>query len=868
MRHSQNEELLSMVNLSLETMDDYGMIEPTDVGTVSVDYDSKDDLKRKNNRWDHEETVCLLNLIKENNFINRYSVIKMSTLLCQMMQTRGYNRTDKQIQMKLTTLRKNYLTFTRQKVNSNNIKECPFYKELCEIYKNADDTNGYDSDEYENDDECLIKFPDDPVEWTKAEVQKMLNQIKYMKLKNELTLTFFSPVAVKMIAEAMQKFGYDRSVNSVKNALLKLRTMYIDYKMGCENNENPQECIFYSCLDMYWGKEFKKCLLREKRRVKAEEPWSTEETIVLLTCIRDLNIVEEAYKNTEKSAEDVRLAIEKQGFNRTKQQIMQRLIQLKKDFVSVHTSCSEAGALQKFPFYILYKKLFERHITEEIIRSNTKNVPLVSSKDSNDQWKNEEVSLLLKTVQEITSKSQMNDSLEDEKLQKLVKVLSQAGHQKTADQIKRKLALLKNSYLKCNQDNSSEKDIVNCPFYNELHNIFHTPVSDQSYTNVKFENGCLGTGENKVNDKVTVVPNKCINAWFPVESIIDDDGTCHSASHKPTNIGAISNTEQKQEETISATLSDNGDSKEENRTIAEDPSFSFFPQTLNVIDLEDHIPSCIIDNVALHQEVETTTEENDLDCSKVITAEKSEGQISLDLSTSFTLSSPADEDGQPLSKKPRILEEEKIGKTNKIVLRRVDGPPSCLNISKSTSKFVRLIVAHDSPNSKSNLVDHITAHIKPLSLNTTAATLNSTVNSQPNSPVDRLETVKLNNEKLLKEYVMAQERQSGETLSKLVVTQEPITNGPSDYLLNGSSSTGDNSKDKISESITEAVQSMMKHDEVMQDRHHSWMEQQFEIQRKHEEEQNKIMVKELQELRKCIGYLIASKMPHANNQHR
>ena len=155
-------------------------------------------------------------------------------------------------------------------------------------------------------------------------------------------------------------------------------------------------------------------------------------------------------------------------------------------------------------------------------------------------WTKEEVRLLLKTVQELTSRTKANDSLEDEKLQTLVKVLSEAGYRKTAEQIKHKLALLKNSYLKCNLEDSSEKDIFECPFYNELHGIFHTPVSDEryefiqnllsenmdlstskfsdhSYTHIKFGNS---SGEGRINDKVTVLPNKSLDTWFPVESIM------------------------------------------------------------------------------------------------------------------------------------------------------------------------------------------------------------------------------------------------------------------------------------------------------------------------------------------------------------
>lgn len=154
-------------------------------------------------------------------------------------------------------------------------------------------------------------------------------------------------------------------------------------------------------------------------------------------------------------------------------------------------------------------------------------------------WTKDEVKLLLKTVRHLKSKSKLSNCLEDEKLQRLRYVLKGAGYIKTTEQIKHKLALLKNSYMKCNLEDSSERDIFECPFYNELHDIFLTPVSDEryefiqsllsesldmfeskvsdhSYTNTKFGHS---SGESRSNDKVTVIPNKCLDTWFPVESI-------------------------------------------------------------------------------------------------------------------------------------------------------------------------------------------------------------------------------------------------------------------------------------------------------------------------------------------------------------
>lgn len=371
-----------MVNIPLLTMDDYGLLEPTDVGTMTIDYDPKEESKKRVTRWDSEEVVCMLTLMKEHNFVSRYSVNKMSALLSQLMIKKGWNRTERQVHLKLTMLRKNYLACERQKVETGVLKECPFYKELCEVYRDVNNSNDIDSEDYDtsSQEEFLVKFPNDQIDWSKGEVQKMLNIIKSMKLKNELTLTFFSPVAVRMIAESMQSAGFDRNSEQIKNALINLRTMYIDYKIGFDNNENPTECMFYSCLDLFWGREYKKCHLKEKKKIRSDGSWSTEETIVLLTLIQDLNIAEDAYINTEKAAEDLRQSLAENGYCRSQQQIMSRLDELKLEFIRVDRTHAESEAVQQFPFYNLYRKLFERQFTCEMM--NQANLSSDAEKDS------------------------------------------------------------------------------------------------------------------------------------------------------------------------------------------------------------------------------------------------------------------------------------------------------------------------------------------------------------------------------------------------------------------------------------------------------------------------------------------------------
>lgn len=150
---------------------------------------------------------------------------------------------------------------------------------------------------------------------------------------------------------------------------------------------------------------------------------------------------------------------------------------------------------------------------------------------------------MLKTVRELTLKSCFNDSLEDEKLKKLTKVLREDRYFRTAEQIKNKLALLKDSYLKCNLKDGSKKDAFECPFYNELHDIFKTPVSEEKYEhiqNISSENIDPSSSKfsdhsynkfnivsgDKTNNKVTVIPNN--ETWFPGESVVGKSNTSYN----------------------------------------------------------------------------------------------------------------------------------------------------------------------------------------------------------------------------------------------------------------------------------------------------------------------------------------------------
>lgn len=106
-----------------------------------------------------------------------------------------------------------------------------------------------------------------------------------------------------------------------------------------------------------------------------------------------------------------------------------------------------------------------------------------------------------------------------------------------------------------------------------------------------------------------------------------------------------------------------------------------------------------------------------------------------------------EDDGPPPNKKPRIIEDEKLGK-NKVLLRPIESQsiqsmnPSSLNMANT--KFVRLIVANEPNKSR---VNHITAHIEPMKIET-ANSVHS-VSSGMSSPVDRIDFLKIATEKNL-----------------------------------------------------------------------------------------------------------------------
>jgi hypothetical protein len=61
---------------------------------------------------------------------------------------------------------------------------------------------------------------------------------------------------------------------------------------------------------------------------------------------------------------------------------------------------------------------------------------------------------------------------------------------------------------------------------------------------------------------------------------------------------------------------------------------------------------------------------------------------------------------------------------------------------------------------------------------------------------------------------------------------------------------------------------MKQHNELLQQKHHAWMEKQFEIQRKHNENEKKNLMSELKELRNIITLLLTNKQSYVNNQNR
>ncbi|KAJ8679615.1 hypothetical protein QAD02_015402 [Eretmocerus hayati] len=838
-------------------MDCYELSEPTDMGNETIDYDPLDNLDNQDNqkrsRWDKEEVLDMLKMIKEHSLVSQYSVMKMSLVLSKLLMKKGWNRTYNQIHSKMLILRKNYLACEKQRIATGRVKECSYYNELRDIYKDIDNGNaaGLIDCDLDNSEQCNMMFPNDPVKWSKAEIQKMLNLVKSMKLKNELTLTFFSPTAVRLIGEAMRNAGYDRSTDQVRSALTSLRAMYIDYKIGFDNNENPQECMFFPHLDLFWGKEYKRCRMKDKRHKASDDPWSTDETIMLLNLVQDLNIAEETYHNSAKVAEDLSRGLAENGYSRPKQQIIDRLEDMKTDFFDADNSNNVTDATRIFPFYNMYKRLFGLQFncnTDDQLPSFTldptklsNNIPKGGKpREIRDSpWKDSEVRLLLKTVRDLTSKLKSNDFLEDEKLRRIVKTLYVAGYSKSAEQIKLKLSSLKSTYLKCNLDDSSDKDVFLCPFYNELHEIFQTSVSDERYEliqnrlsenlNPDLSNGsdhsytnvdCCNLPTNNGNtNKVTVVPNKPAESWCPVESIIAEEVVVASSSQDCNYVDLDPDREKNlnhKESSVSA-LSNNSDTRiPEISSTQADPVLNKDTTSKGVGRYE----------IAVEHEV-ITIDEDDLEQFESYPDSQARGA---------TIS--GNTEGPPC-KKLRVMEYGKQTSNKQVLLRPIESQamdPSAL----SKPKFVRLIV--DSNKSQS---DQITAHIQPLKID--AAT---SVSSGMSSPTERPDMLRLNVENAL----------SKENLNGLKLPNGVLS-------LADGQSTMNYLEKRLSETIQEAVQSIKKHNESMQEKHQAWIEKQFEIQRKHNEEQKRDILNQLQELRNDVASLMSSQQLLKNNQN-
>lgn len=66
----------------------------------------------------------------------------------------------------------------------------------------------------------------------------------------------------------------------------------------------------------------------------------------------------------------------------------------------------------------------------------------------------------------------------------------------------------------------------------------------------------------------------------------------------------------------------------------------------------------------------------------------------------------------------------------------------------------------------------------------------------------------------------------------------------------------------------DAVLSMMKHNELLQQRHQEWMKKQFEQQQKHDTEQRNILMNELRELRSVVSVLLDNnKQPQSDSKN-
>ena len=427
-------------------------------------------------KWKEEEIITVLQLIRKHNLLDRNPTdLELGKTLSEPLQNLGFRRTPHQIQLKMKTLRRSYVKCKKAGCTEESLKECPYYELLDDIYNDknllTEDTRdeGLDVFDEENDNTEDV--------WLPEELETMLTLIPEMKLYNQITLHFFSSRALQNISDGLKENGFNRSPTEVKTALQSLKTTFLNFKRDYQRGQSTEDCPYYCYLKKMWEQEYVKLskIPRQYNKLKNDEIWSEEETVIMLTSIKDLNIVEEAFQNTDLAAEKILALLNDSGYTRTKQQIQYKMENLMQNYIEGKRFNDEAEAVRKFPFFFIYEKIFGSYFNNFDFKSFghpdlEEDLPKRFPRGS--CWNNKETRTLLCLIVELNLSQAFRERMTEEVLQKLVKPMKKKGYNRSAYQIKIKIKNLRMNYLRCIDDGCTAAALADCPFYNELNAIY------------------------------------------------------------------------------------------------------------------------------------------------------------------------------------------------------------------------------------------------------------------------------------------------------------------------------------------------------------------------------------------------------------
>lgn len=481
---------------------------------VAIDkvWSLKEESSRGNN-WKNEEVFALLNTIKAHNLMKgSLSITQLGYLLEPLM---GYGRTAFQITGKLRNLRKSYLTCKKKGCTPAALRECPYYNMLANMYGHE---ARHDA-EYKN----TTLEPEDIKVSSEQGIEKMLTIIKDLNLAKDLTLQSFSGSAIRLISKMLTAHGICASIEQVKSTLIELRKAYIEYRQSQDFGKHSASHSYFDYLHTIWGSTPIPDFLNEIASANANQKtdatprergdqWTEEETIVLLTSIKSLDLTDEASKNTENAAIKLKDALKDSGYIRSKYHIQRRLDSLHNSYLQAQFAKTVEEAVRKFPFYHLYESIFGLYSPDDVSNSGTVDAmddiiagePHIQLHEDDSivfgektkhsrsrSWSDEETILMLSLLKDLNLVRLIAHRLSFEIACKLVEPLREHGYTRSAIQIQIKLRNLRKAYYRCIRTGRTEKAIAECPFYHKLNAIFRKPRDRKLHTFRKLEQ--LGT---------------------------------------------------------------------------------------------------------------------------------------------------------------------------------------------------------------------------------------------------------------------------------------------------------------------------------------------------------------------------------------